>query len=186
MALEVRRRSVLRAGSDPAVSLDPASLRPACSGLTRDGCSHSAGCSDSVLVRHRPCEVDTAGHNASEALPGRLSSCGAPLGAPYLARAGKTCQPVADLEDAAFRSYLPISRTLAHTVGGDNAVDLVTAVQDAELVSPRREMAGANRYGPRTHWDTRLPRPLLIAVDGATGGKSRRSPCPLAAGRSPR
>lgn len=33
----------------------------------------------------------------------------------YLARVGKTWQSVADLEDAAFRLYLPMARTLAHT-----------------------------------------------------------------------
>jgi hypothetical protein len=51
----------------------------------------------------------------------------------YLARAGKTRQPVADLEDAAFRLYLPMARTLAHTVGGDTLADRVTAEQAAEL-----------------------------------------------------
>ena len=51
----------------------------------------------------------------------------------YLARAGKTWQPVADLEDAAFRLYLPMARTLAHTVGGETPADRVTAKQAAEL-----------------------------------------------------
>jgi len=52
----------------------------------------------------------------------------------YLARAGKTAQPVADLEDAVFRLYLPMARTLAHTVSGDGtAQDRVTTEQAAEL-----------------------------------------------------
>lgn len=41
----------------------------------------------------------------------------------YLARAGTTGQPVADLEDAVFRLYLPMARTLAHSVAGDSAVE---------------------------------------------------------------
>ena len=40
---------------------------------------------------------------------------------------------VADLEDAAFRLYLPMARTLAHTVGGETRAGRVTAEQAAEL-----------------------------------------------------
>ena len=51
----------------------------------------------------------------------------------YLARAGKTGQPVADLEDAALRMYLPMARTLARTVGGEIPADRVSAEKAAEL-----------------------------------------------------
>jgi len=37
----------------------------------------------------------------------------------YQARAGRSRRVVADLEDAAFRRYLPLARTLAHTAGGE-------------------------------------------------------------------
>ncbi len=50
----------------------------------------------------------------------------------YRARAGKAGHLLADLEDAAFRLYLPMARTLAHSVS-DPAVDRITAEQAAEL-----------------------------------------------------
>jgi len=37
----------------------------------------------------------------------------------YVTRAGRSRRVVADLEDAAFRRYLPLARTLAHTAGGE-------------------------------------------------------------------
>ena len=51
----------------------------------------------------------------------------------YLARAGKTRHSVADLEDAAFRMYLPMARTLAHTVNGDQPWAIGSFEQAAEL-----------------------------------------------------
>lgn len=51
----------------------------------------------------------------------------------YLARAGGTMHPMADLEDAVFRFYLPMARTIAHTVTGDDAADRVSVEQAAEL-----------------------------------------------------
>jgi hypothetical protein len=50
----------------------------------------------------------------------------------YLARAGKSRHRMADLEDAVFRFYLPMARTLAHTVGAES-VDRFSAEQAAEL-----------------------------------------------------
>jgi hypothetical protein len=47
------------------------------------------------------------------------------------ARAADNPHPVADLEDATFRFYLPMARTLAHSV--DESVDPTTAEQAAEL-----------------------------------------------------
>lgn len=73
---------------------------------------------DTTLLEHHP--ADSA---AAERLWDAL----------YLARTGKTGQPVADLEDAAFRLYLPMARTLAHTVVGGTDADRVTAEQAAEL-----------------------------------------------------
>lgn len=73
---------------------------------------------DTTLLEHYPADSATA-----ERLWDAL----------YLARAGKTRQPVADLEDAAFRLYLPMARSLAHTVSGGTPVDRITAEQAAEL-----------------------------------------------------
>jgi len=72
---------------------------------------------DTTLLEHYPADSATA-----ERLWDAL----------YLARAGKTRQPVADLEDAAFRLYLPMARTLAHTFG-DTPVSRARAEQSAEL-----------------------------------------------------
>lgn len=51
----------------------------------------------------------------------------------FLARAGKTLHPVADLEDAVFRFYLPMARTLAHDVTVGSAVNRAAVEQRAEL-----------------------------------------------------
>lgn len=53
----------------------------------------------------------------------------------YQARTGQSRRLVADLEDAAFRRYLPLARTLAHTTAGDDAkeVDRIAIEQVAEL-----------------------------------------------------
>ena len=51
----------------------------------------------------------------------------------YQARTGESHQPVAELEDAAFRFYLPMARTLAHRVNGDTPMDRLRAEQAAEL-----------------------------------------------------
>jgi hypothetical protein len=50
----------------------------------------------------------------------------------YRARAGKNRHAVADLEDAVFGLYLPMARTLAHTVVGES-VDRQVSEQSAEL-----------------------------------------------------
>lgn len=67
----------------------------------------------------------------------------------YLARAGRSRRQVVDLEDAAFRFYLPMTRTLAHTVtGGTDGVDRVraaTAEQAAELGLARAVLAWRER-----------------------------------------
>ncbi len=47
------------------------------------------------------------------------------------ARAADNPHPVADLEDAALRFYLPMARTLAHSF--DESVDPIMAEQAAEL-----------------------------------------------------
>lgn len=64
------------------------------------------------------CSADSA---LAERLWGELSK----------ARAAHNPHPVADLEDAAFRFYLPMARTLAHSV--DESVDPTMAEQAAEL-----------------------------------------------------
>ena len=51
----------------------------------------------------------------------------------YQARTGESHQPVAELEDAAFRFYLPMARTLAHHVNGDTEADRSRAEQATEL-----------------------------------------------------
>ena len=50
----------------------------------------------------------------------------------HRARTGETEQSTADLEDAAFRYYLPMARSLAHSMCGASN-DRVTAEQAAEL-----------------------------------------------------
>jgi hypothetical protein len=52
----------------------------------------------------------------------------------YQARAARSSQLVADLEDAAFRRYLPLARTLPHTAVGDATdADRPAIEQAAEL-----------------------------------------------------
>ena len=52
-----------------------------------------------------------------------------------LSHARTSCQQnqVADLEDAVFRLYLPLARTLAHGVKCDTSVERLAAEQAAEL-----------------------------------------------------
>jgi hypothetical protein len=50
----------------------------------------------------------------------------------FLARAGKTRHVAAELEDAVFRYYLPMARTLAGTAVGET-IDRVDAEEAAEL-----------------------------------------------------
>ena len=50
----------------------------------------------------------------------------------YRARTGETEQSTGDLEDAAFRFYLPMARSLAHSVCKES-IDRFTAEQAAEL-----------------------------------------------------
>ena len=64
----------------------------------------------------------------------------------YLARAGNSRRSVAELEDAAFRLYLPMARTLAHGGGGDfNGADRVAAERAAELGLARAVLAWRQR-----------------------------------------
>ena len=60
--------------------------------------------------------------------PSSQSACGTPC----TGRTGETEQSTADLEDAAFRYYLPMARSLAHSMCGESN-DRVTAEQAAEL-----------------------------------------------------
>ena len=59
----------------------------------------------------------------------------------YRARAGKNRHVVADLEDAVFGLYLPMARTLAHTVVGES-VDRHVSEQSAELGLAHAVLAG--------------------------------------------
>ena len=66
----------------------------------------------------------------------------------YLARAGKTRHSISDLEDAAFRLYLPMARTLVQTVNGDRPwADRVAAEQAAELGLAHAVLAWRQRTG---------------------------------------
>ena len=64
----------------------------------------------------------------------------------YRARTGETEQSTADLEDAAFRYYLPMARSLAHSVCGAS-IDRVTAEQAAELGLAHAVLAWRQRGG---------------------------------------
>lgn len=65
----------------------------------------------------------------------------------YLARSGKSGQPVADLEDAAYSFYLPMARTIAQTVTGDSAAPGQVTEQAAELGLARAVLAWRQRTG---------------------------------------
>ena len=115
-----RRRS---RGSRPALILvsrgDGVSFGPVVQIPFLFGADHAGVTpTDTTLLEHNPADCAVA-----ERLWDAL----------YLARTGKTWKPVADLEDAAFRLYLPMARTLAHTVGGETATDRMVAEQAAEL-----------------------------------------------------
>ena len=71
----------------------------------------------SVVESHRPIEAA-----AAERLWDAL----------FLARARKSARNMADMEDAVFRFYLPMARTMAHEVV-DEAQDCTAAEQAAEL-----------------------------------------------------
>jgi hypothetical protein len=77
------------------------------------------------------------------------------------ARAAGNRHPVADLEDAAFRFYLPIARTLAHTV--DESVDPTIAEQAAELGLARAVLGWRQRTSDGFHRfaQTTIARQLL-------------------------
>ena len=77
--------------------------RPPRAPSKRDGGSIQLGCSDSVLVRPRHCGGDIDPHKSFEYHPADSAAAERLWDALYLARASKSCQPVADLEDAAFR-----------------------------------------------------------------------------------
>lgn len=67
----------------------------------------------------------------------------------YLARAGKSRRLVVELEDAAFRLYLPMTRTIARSVTGQtDAVDRLAAAsveEAAELGLARAVLAWRER-----------------------------------------
>ena len=69
----------------------------------------------------------------------------------HLARAGKSRRQVVELEDAAFWLYLPMTRTIAHAVTGQNAgMDRVAAAspeEAAELGLARAVLAWRDRTG---------------------------------------
>src|SRR6478672_1578105 len=66
----------------------------------------------------------------------------------YQARAGRSRRLVADLEDAAFRRYLPLSRTLAHSAAGDaTGPDRTNIEQAAELGLAKAVLAWGARTG---------------------------------------
>ena len=65
----------------------------------------------------------------------------------YQARAGQSRRLVADLEDAAFRRYLPMARTLAHTEGGAQDADRTAIEQAAELGLANAILAWRQRTG---------------------------------------
>jgi hypothetical protein len=114
-----RRRRLALSASAPVFRVDVARTAPFVQIPFLFGTDHARVTStDTTLLEQHP--ADSA---AAERLWDAL----------YLARVGKSWQPVADLEDAAFRLYLPMARTLAHTVAGGTAADRVTAEQAAEL-----------------------------------------------------
>ena len=65
----------------------------------------------------------------------------------FLARTGKSQRSVADLEDAVFRLYLPMARTLARRVGCDDAADWTRAEQAAELGLAHAVLSWEQRSG---------------------------------------
>jgi hypothetical protein len=65
----------------------------------------------------------------------------------YRARAGESHQSIAELEDAAFRFYLPMARTLAHRVNGDTEADRIRVEQAAELGLSHSILAWRHRTG---------------------------------------
>lgn len=71
-------------------------------------------------------DVTRAHHPADSTAADRL------WGALYQARASRTMRAMVDLEDAVFRFYLPMTRTLALTVVGESA-DRALAERAAEL-----------------------------------------------------
>lgn len=81
----------------------------------------------------------------------------------YEARAGKAVHSVAQLEDAAFRMYLPMARTLAHAVPADNLGDLRTTEEVAEIGLAQAVLAWRQRTssGFRRYASTAIMRQLL-------------------------
>ena len=69
----------------------------------------------------------------------------------YRARTGETEQSTADLEDTAFRYYLPMARSLAHSVCGA-PIDRVTAEQAAELGLAHAVLAWRQRSSAGWPW----------------------------------
>jgi len=83
-------------------------------------CAVDDGCMTQTAIRIPAQSVDSV---AAERLWDAL----------YQARKGQSRRLVADLEDAAFRRYLPMARTLAHTEGGAQDADHPAIEQAAEL-----------------------------------------------------
>lgn len=91
----------------------------------------------SVAQCNAPSETDDAIREASSSLvddhhPADSAVAERLWDALHRARAGETEQSAADLEDAAFRFYLPMARSLAHSVCSES-IDRVTAERAAEL-----------------------------------------------------
>jgi hypothetical protein len=66
----------------------------------------------------------------------------------YVARAGRSRRLVADLEDAAFRRYLPWARTLVHAAGLTQGADRTATEQVAELGLANAVLAWPGASGP--------------------------------------
>ena len=98
-------------------------------------CAVDDGCMTETAIRVPAQSVDSV---AAERLWDAL----------YQARAGRSRRLVADLEDAAFRRYLPLSRTLAHSAAGDaTGPDRTNIEQAAELGLAKAVLAWGARTG---------------------------------------
>ncbi len=97
-------------------------------------CSVDDGCMTETAIRVPAQSVDSV---AAERLWDAL----------HQARAERACRLVADLEDAAFRRYLPMARTFAHMEGGPQDADRTAIEQAAELGLANAILAWRQRTG---------------------------------------
>lgn len=81
----------------------------------------------------------------------------------YEARAETAVHSVAQLEDAAFRMYLPMARTLAHTVPAEDPSGLRSTEEVAEIGLAQAVLAWRQRSGDgfRRYARTAIMRRLL-------------------------